>query len=181
MVPADSRAISPQKLAIETFHVPAWRTAVPFWPASMGVPLIVIVYATAAWVADVSVTFCTVAPAVAPCGFEACALSTEANCEPFSTRPTLVAAGVLPLKNVTQVFLIAASAAAGVLAAEVVAEAVGVGDADGVAGAEVLAATVALGEVAAELLLELLELEHAVSAAAKARPNAGTSRARRAL
>ncbi|HEY3877963.1 MAG TPA: hypothetical protein VGM12_05135 [Trebonia sp.] len=83
------------------------------------------------------------------------------------------------MKNVTQVFLIAASAAAGVDAAAVEADAVGVGEADGVAGADVLAA--AVGEAGAELLLELLELEHAVSAAAKARPNAGTSRARRAL
>jgi hypothetical protein len=41
--PLDSSAASEQKLVSATFQTPSWRIAVPFWLASMGVPLTVIV------------------------------------------------------------------------------------------------------------------------------------------
>ena len=37
--PPFSRAARPQKLVFETFHVPSWYTAVPFWPFNTGLPL----------------------------------------------------------------------------------------------------------------------------------------------
>jgi hypothetical protein len=42
-LPPDWSMASEQKLLSETFQTPLWSTAVPFWPASMGVPLTVIV------------------------------------------------------------------------------------------------------------------------------------------
>jgi len=67
-LPPLCRAARAQKLARPTFHVPLSRTAVPFWFASMGVPLIRMVYMTVACVADVSVTDWTDTDEVAPCG-----------------------------------------------------------------------------------------------------------------
>jgi hypothetical protein len=42
-LPPDWSAASEQKLLSETFQTPPSSTAVPFWPASMGMPLTVIV------------------------------------------------------------------------------------------------------------------------------------------
>ena len=78
------------------------------------------------------------------------------------------------MKNVTQFFVIAATAAAVPVAAGVEAAALGEGGAVVGAAADVVAA--ADGEAGAELLLELLE--QAVIVAASASPSTGTSRAR---
>ena len=129
---------------------------------------------TAACVAEVSVTFCTEAPAAWDCADDACALSTVANCEPSWTRASLVAGGVFPLKNVTQFFSIVAAASDVLVAAGV--DAAAVGEAGAVVGAAADVVAEADGEAGAELLLELLE--QAVIAAASASPSTGTSRAR---
>jgi hypothetical protein len=110
-------------------------------------------------------------------------LSTVANCWPSWTRVSLVAAGVFPLKNVTQFFVIAATAAvvpvaAGVEATAAGLEAAAVGEGGAVVGAAEDVVAEAAGEAGAELLLELLE--QAVTAAASARPITGISRPRRA-
>src|ERR1700728_3357499 len=83
---------------------------------------------------------------------------------PSWSRVTLVAVLVFELKNVSQFFLISATAAAEPLA-----------DGAGAAGTDAAGALVAGADgddVAAELELELL-LAHAVSVAAMARPSAG--------
>ena len=127
-----------------------------------------------------SVTDCTVADAFAP--VDAVAWSTDVNFEPFWTYFSFVATEFFPSKNVTQFFLIAAIAAAPLVGSPAAAgDMVAVGEAAAVvAGADGEAE--ADGEVVAAELLELLELlEQAVMVAASAKPNAGTSRLRRAI
>jgi hypothetical protein len=112
---------------------------------------------------------------------------TGTNVEPFSTRPSLTAGEVFPLKNVVQVFLIAV-----IEAAEPVPVDLADGAADGEAGAVVGAMLGDAEDAAADaeacvlvlaagvVLLELLD-EQAVSAAATARPSTGPTRSRRSV
>ena len=132
-------------------------------------------YLTFACVGDVTVTDCTEADAVWASAEPAWDLMTDANFWPSCTRFSFVAAGVFPLKNVSQFFLIVAMVAAEPVPDELPA---GVLDATGLAAADVAAdVAAAVGVVELELLLLL---EQAVIAAASARPATGAMKIRRA-
>ena len=127
-------------------------------------------YLTVAFVGDVTVTDWTEADAVWASAEPAMDLMTDANFWPSCTRLSFVAAGVFPLKNVSQFFLIVAMVAAEPVPDELPA---GVLDATGPDAADVAAA---VGVV----VLELLLLEQAVIAAASARPATGAMKIRQA-
>jgi hypothetical protein len=167
-VPAFSSVSSWQKLTSPTFHTPSWYTAVPFWPFS-DAPLTPMLYTTAAVPPDFSVTLLTVALAELDSEEPAWLLMMLANVCPFCTSAIFIAAVVLPLKNASQLVVIAVVAPLPEVGS--VCRDGGAATADG--GPAGVAACV--GEDGA-LLLELL---HEVIAAASAKPNAGASRIRR--
>jgi hypothetical protein len=127
-----------------------------------------MLYFTAALVPEM-VTEVTVALADVDRLDPACALMTDAKCWPFCSSEILVAADVLPLKNASQLALIAAIAAAPEVGSGAIEDAGA--DVAGDDGADEVAP--GADEVAPEDGVLLLEL-HAVSpiAAASARPNA---------
>ena len=132
---------------------------------------------TLAAVLDVTDTAVTAADVFAPWGFEAWPAITDSNVEPFSRRDTLVAVGVLALKNVTQFVAIVLAVPvrlAGTPEDEPVDEPVEVA-AGVVAAAEVVAAG-AEDEAAGADVDELDELLHAAAVSARqATPAAATS------
>jgi hypothetical protein len=172
-VPPFSSVSSAQKLTSPTFQTPSWYTAVPFWPLS-DAPLTPMLYLTAAVPPDFSVTLLTVAVADVDSGEPAWLLMMLAKFDPFCTSAIFIAAGDLPLKNISQLVVIAVVAPL---------PEVGSGSRDGgcatadggPAGAD--ACTGADGEPVAPLLL--VELLQEVTAAASAKPNAGASKIRR--
>jgi hypothetical protein len=97
---------------------------------------------------------------------------TDANFWPSCTRLTFVAAGVFPLKNVSQFFLIVAAVAAEPVPGDELPA--GVLDATGLDAADVAAGVGVVG-----LELPLVPLEQAVIAAASARPATGAMKIRR--
>jgi hypothetical protein len=105
-------------------------------------------------------------------------LMTDANFWPSCTRLTFVPAGVFPLKNVSQFFLIVAAVAAEPVPGDELPA--GVLDATGLDATGLDAADVAAAMGVVELELLLLLLEQAVIAAASARPATGAMKNRRA-
>ena len=99
-----------QKLASPTFQVPLTSTATPFWFESTGVPSSRMSYVTLAWVAEVTVTFVTLALAEDAPGKLAEAWIWEANFSPFWSRLIRLAIGVFGLKNAIQLAVICATA-----------------------------------------------------------------------
>src|SRR5215471_16158740 len=129
----------------------------PVWPESRVDPLAVRLYFTVAEVEEVTVTLVTVAPS--PLTRWERPLMATANAAPFCSSATRCEVGVLALKNFSQFAVISAAAAAELPAAE------------DDAGAD---------EAGADELDDELELLHAATASASARPSAGTRMIRRA-
>lgn len=157
--PRFSSVSSVQKVESPTFHTPSSYTAVPAWLFS-DAPLMPTLYFTAAEVAELIVTLVTVDEADCVWGEPSWLLMTLANFWPFCTREIFVAADVLPLKNASQLLVIADTAAL---------PEVGSGAADD-AGAEDAGVEVCVGDEPEPVVL-LLELLQAVSAATSARPD----------
>jgi hypothetical protein len=109
-LPLFSRVSRLQKLASPTFQVPPMSTATPFWFDSTGVPSSRMSYVTLAWVAEVTVTFVTLALAEDAPGKLAEDRIFEANADPFCSRLIRLANGVFGLKNATQLVVISATA-----------------------------------------------------------------------
>jgi hypothetical protein len=152
---------SPQKLASPTFQVPSWYTAVPAASFSTVCPAAVRSYVTVACVGEVTFTESTFAETADASGLLAKVCTALENFEPFSSRASRLLAGVDVLKNVSQLVVIAEAADPEPLADGELDEALEV------AGAE-LGLEVGLGELELEL-----PLEHAVTAAVRARPSSG--------
>jgi hypothetical protein len=160
VLPAFSIISNPQKLATPTFQVPFWSTAVPVSFFSSGVPLTRMSYFTVAWVAELTVTFRTLAVAREARLEPDWLLMTDANCDPFSSSFTRLLFDVFALKNASQFVVIAATEPAGALPL-VLALGDVVGD---VAGDEVRAGA----DLAAEVGLLLPQAPRATVSAASA-------------
>ena len=159
----------PQNTSSPTFHVPSWSTAVPVAPLATVVPAAVRSYFTVACVAEVSVTESTFEVTADASGLPENASTAEANVDPFCSNWTRLLFGVDELKNASQLAVIAATAA------EEPPLVLGLADELFEAGA------VVDDDVAGGVLVVLGLLEHAVTAAASARPSAGARKIRRAV
>src|SRR6266851_3917991 len=112
----------------------------------------------AEWV-PVSVTLLTLALASNASGEPACALITEANCDPFCSNAIRCETGVLALKNATQLVLIAAIAPGPLLGSDPVAGAE-------LAGAELLPGALLAGGEPELLLPQAAKVKTAAASSA---------------